>query len=142
MPVTPSLLERLVAALPTRLPNAAWRRGEDGRSLVFPAASEDFGDLVVSGDPHAPELVVDFGRFTHGHFDCHEDGLSADARDGIIVARVLDCLDDVFADRLEFYGSHAGFGGSRPRGTQGRLSKFLIGDQAFVWSGRRDAADG
>ncbi len=142
MPVTPSLLERLVAALPTRLPNAAWRRGEDGRSLVFPAASEDFGDLVVSGDPHAPELVVDFGRFTHGHFDCHEDGLSVDARDGIIVARVLDCLDDVFADRLEFYGSHAGFGGSRPRGTQGRLSKFLIGDQAFVWSGRRDAADG
>lgn len=136
------ILERLIAALPNRLPEAGWHRSEDGDAIVFPAVSADFGDIVVREHPHDAELVVDFGRFTHGHFDCHEDGLSADARDEIIVARVLDCLDDVFADRMEFYGSHAGFGGSRPRGTQGRLSKFLIGDQAFVWSGRRNAADG
>jgi len=137
-----TLLDRLVAALPARLPDVAWRHGEDGRSLVFPAVSEAFGDLVVSGDPHDPELVIDFGRFTHAHFDCHEDGLSVDARADAIVAKVLDCLDDVFADRLEFYGSHAGIGGSRPRGTQGQLSKWLPGAEAFVWSGRRDAAGG
>lgn len=137
------ILERLIAALPNRFPDGCWRVSE-GRapSIVFPAVSADFGDIVVTAHPHDFELVVDFGRFTHGHFDCHEDGLSSDARADAIVARVLDCLDDMFADRLEFYGSHAGIGGSRPRGTQGRLSKWLLGEQAFVWSGRREAADG
>jgi hypothetical protein len=46
-------------------------------------------------------------------------------------------LEDLFADRIEMYGSHRGGGGSRrisaePRGV---LSKALFGRKTYVWSG-------
>lgn len=131
------LLERLIQALPTRFPDVAWRRSEDNDAeIVFPAVSPEFGDIVVSEHPYDGELIAMFGHFTHAHFGCYDGDLQGPERAEAIVADLMDCLAEVFADRLEFYGSHAGIGGFRKRGTQGALSLLLLGREAFVWSGR------
>ena len=80
------------------------------------------------------EVTVFFGGFTHVHFGNYDDGLTPAEREGRIVADVVAFLDDVFADKVEFFGTRFG-GGCRPRGSQGKWSRRLFGDEAFVWSG-------
>lgn len=101
---------------------------------TFPAIHPDVGDIVVCDD--GDEVTVYLGNFTHAHFGVRSsdaDGSVVD-REQHIVDDVLDFLDDVFTDRIEFYRGRI-VGGHRPRGQQGSLSRMLFGRHAFVWSG-------
>jgi hypothetical protein len=90
------MLDSFVSELGKQLPDCRWRpRSTDSRSLIIPAKSDAFGDIEVIDEGY--ELTIYFGKFTHSHFDNVEAAVA--------------CLGDVFADRLEFYGSRKGSGG-------------------------------
>jgi hypothetical protein len=93
----------------------------------------DFGTIEVIDEE--VELTVNCGNFTHGHLSNYDEGISTDERDKRIVASLVTFLSDVFADRVEFWGSHRGGGGCRLRGSQGRVSRLVIGGATFTWSG-------
>lgn len=131
------ILDALIQKIKEELPESTWHLVPgDVPTIVFPATSSDFGDIHVmeQGD----EITVLFGHFTHCHFGCYEPALSEAARVDAIASDAASCLADVFAGRLEFYGSHTGAGGFRKRGTQGVLSRFIFGRSAHVWSVRDD----
>jgi hypothetical protein len=72
------------------------------------------------------------GELTHGHFASYDDTVSRDANEARIVASVVEFLEAVFADRVEFFTSGR-MGGWRKLG-----SSSLPGDPAehvLVWSG-------
>ena len=93
----------------------------------------DFGAIeILDADQ---EITVTCGNFTHVHLDNYDEGISTQERERRIVARLVSFLADVFSDRMEFWGSHRGMGGCRARGSQGAVSRALVGTTAFVWSG-------
>ncbi len=129
------ILEAFMEKLREQLPGVVWSLASDAApTVVFPAISEDFGDIDVTEQDG--ELTVNFGRFTHSHFCCYDNELTETQKADLIAADTVACLADVFADRLEFYGSHSGIGGFRRRGTQGALSRLIVGRESRVWSGR------
>jgi hypothetical protein len=103
--------------------------------VVFPAIHPEVGDIELCDD--GDELTVYVGKFTHAHFDNHDQGISDTERAERICHSVLSFLDDIFADRIEMYGSHLGGGGTRLRAgqTRGTLSKMSFGSKTHVWSG-------
>jgi hypothetical protein len=105
--------------------------GQNGVAVTFPAAHPDFGDIEIQDDGH--ELTVSFGRFTHSHVANYDEGISEAERAERIAEECTSLLEDVFADRLEFFGSHEKGGGFGPRGER---HDFLAQKGAvFVWSG-------
>lgn len=107
--------------------------GESGGIITIPPVHPEFGALEVLDDED--ELTVHCGRFTHVHLSNYDEGISREERHRRIVARFVEFLRNVFADQYEFWGSHRGGGGCRLRGTQGLVSRVLIGEAAFTWSG-------
>ena len=114
------ILEEFIAKAASAFPQVAWRPTPGG--VVFPAASGNFGDIVVDVAQGNRELIIQFGNFTHGHFD------SADS--------AVACLAEVFAGQLEFYGTPGRGGGFCPRGKRGLLSKWFFGRASHTWSGQ------
>ena len=106
-----------------------------GPVVTFPAAHPDVGDLTIHDD--GDEITVYLGNFTHVHFDNDDDGLGKAERSAKIIEKLMGFLDDVFADRVEFFGSHVGGGGCRMRSSQQRgvISKLFFGAKTYVWSG-------
>lgn len=131
-----SLLSALVPKLRSHFPDRPFTSAlGDSPTLIFPCEHPDVGDVEIHED--GDELTVVLGNFTHTHFDCYEQNASEADRADSICASVIKLLDDLFADRIELYGSHAGSGGFRRRGEKDRglLSKTLLGASSFVWSG-------
>jgi hypothetical protein len=106
-----------------------------GPVATFPAAHADVGDLVIDDD--GDEFTVYVGKFTHVHFSDYDESLTESARAARIVDNLVSFLDDVFADRMEFFGSHTGGGGCRKRGAEprGMVSRLFFGAKTYVWSG-------
>jgi hypothetical protein len=112
-------------------------RESPGKSpfAVFPAIHPEVGDIEISDD--GDELTVVVGKFTHSHFDSHEQGISDGERAERICRSVLQFLDDLLADRIEMFGTHLRGGGTRLRADEGRgiFSKIFFGRRTYVWSG-------
>jgi hypothetical protein len=128
----PSIAERLIAKLKSRFPHRPMRLGGDESAAVtFVAAHTDFGDIEIHDDGH--ELTVVFGRFTHSHVGNYDEGINESERAERIADQCVCLLDDVFAERVEFFGSHQEGGGFGPRGEIRRY----VGPKGplFVWSG-------
>ena len=102
--------------------------------VVFPAISESFGDIEVTEEDD--ELVIYFGRFTHSHFSYYENDLSEREKVDLIASQAIACLAEVFADRLEFYGSSSGSGGFRQRDSQAPLPGRIVDRTTHLWSGQ------
>lgn len=94
----------LIPALQERFRDRGLRISEASPPVAtFPAIHPDVGDIVVCDD--GDEVTVYLGNFTHAHFGVRSsdaDGSVVD-REQHIVDDVLDFLDDVFTDRIEFY---------------------------------------
>lgn len=126
----------LVPKLQNRFPERRFELyPEESRFLVYPCEHPDVGDLEIFDDGN--EVTVLIGRFTHAHFDCYDKGVSESEKVTRICDDVVDFLEELFADRLELYGSHSRGGGCRAiRGKKrGVLSRALFGRDSFVWSG-------
>lgn len=130
------LAELLVSKLQTRFADRSMKLGGEGDSLVvFPAAHPEVGAVEIYGDED--ELTVVLGRFTHTHFGNFDEGLTEPERSERIAHDVEEFLADLFADKIELYGSHLGGGGWRsvdekPRGF---VSRLILGGKTYVWSG-------
>jgi len=130
-----SLGERLMQMINTRLPNQPRTvGGSHAAVVVFSSANPDVGDIEIYDD--GEELTVLVGKFTHTHFGNYDTTLSSQQRVERIAEDVVSFLEDVFADRIEFFGSHIGAGGFRRREhPRGLLSKLIFGRKTYVWSG-------
>ena len=108
---------------------------------IFPAVHPDVGDIEIYDD--GDELTVVVGKFTHRHFSNYDQGVSQVERACRIGNDLAVFLSDLFADRIEMYGSHLGGGGTRLRDgrSRGLASKVVFGSKTYVWSGpvRHDA---
>lgn len=129
---TKNLFELVRARFPDRQINVG---GERAACVVFPAAHAEVGDIEIY-DNHG-ELVVVIGKFTHTHFANYDRGISQAERDRRITEEVLQFLEEVFADRIEFFGNGRGSGAWRVRknAPRGAISKLLFGRTTYVWSG-------
>jgi hypothetical protein len=114
---TKVILDEFVSKLDQTFPQPYWRKAASG--VVFPATCAEFGDIEITQE--FDELIIQFGNFTHGHFSTAEDAIS--------------CLQGVFADEVEFYGSNRGGGGFCPRGERTVVSELQFGENSYVWSG-------
>ncbi len=127
------LAEILATELAEHFPNRGLRIDVGNRpTATFPPVHPAWSPIEFCDD--GEEVTVHFGDFTLVHFGNYDDGLTPAERECRIVSDVVAFLHDVFADKVEFYGTRFG-GGCRSRGSQGKWSRRIFGDQAFVWSG-------
>jgi hypothetical protein len=129
--VTGKLSEKLLQKLHSRFAD----RGlivYDGKRPValFPAIHDDVGDIQIWDDDH--ELTVYVGSL-HGHFPNYNDKLTLDAREERMVDDVLAFLEDVFAERIEFWAEGDRMGGWHERGKTNPFGRRNA--QRYVWSG-------
>ena len=121
-------------ALQHRFPHSAvtYDEGPGPIATIAPIYPE-FGVVeVIEG---ADELTVNCGNFTHVHLSNYDEGISPEERNQRVVASLIDFLSDVFADRIEFWGSHRGIGGCRRRESQDPGLEFESKGATFTWSG-------
>jgi hypothetical protein len=99
------------------------------QATTFPAAHPEVGTIEIAED--GPEVIVYLGNFTHSHFANYDKSLSPEQAAEKITADIVALLDDIFADKVVFWGSHRGGGGYFMRGAQSPHSR----GQQYVWSG-------
>ncbi|MBP3954154.1 hypothetical protein J8F10_02430 [Gemmata sp. G18] len=97
----------------------------------FPGTHPGIRGLSVYDDEH--ELTVCVDDLTHGHLAEYDDAVPEAERDRRVVERVVDFLDDVFADRVIVWGQY-NIGGGWYRIDSGG-SREHSGIPEFVWSG-------
>lgn len=102
---------------------------------VFSAKHPEVGDIEIYDE--GEELTIVVGNFTHTHFANYEKDLSNSERRARIANETVSFLDDLFADRIEMFGSHRRAGGTRYRRNKrrGTISNFIFGRKSYVWSG-------
>lgn len=127
--------EGLLSELRRRYPESGMQRSPEGiQRVIFPAISPEVGDVELQDDGY--EVTLYLGTFTHVHFYEYQKDISELERAQRVANRVINFLDDLFADRIEFFGN--GFGGgcrARKEARRGILSRLLLGSRTYVWSG-------
>jgi hypothetical protein len=125
------VFESLLRRLQERFPDGAF--ASTPHAVTFPAANSHVGEIEIVED--GPELIVYLGHFTHAHFANYDKSLSAEQAAKNISENVIALLEDVFADRIVFWGSHRGGGGYYLRGDQPSSVFARNRGQEYVWSG-------
>ena len=109
------ILDYFIDGFRTRFPGRELVLRLADATAVIPAAHVEVGSIEVEED--LGELLVTVGEITHSHFACYDNELPDEAKQQYVANAVLDFLDDVFSDRIEFWGSfRRGSGGWRIRG--------------------------
>lgn len=109
--------------------------GVDIVIATIPPIHQSWEPIVICDD--GDEVTVYFGHFTHKHYGYYGESTDPRLIALIVAADVVEDMKLVFDDQLEFYKFWGG-GGSRTRGTQGKLSKFIFGNNGVIWSGGVD----
>src|SRR5262245_54935557 len=126
-----SLWQKLKPKLLARFPDRGLLLHEGKEPAAsFPAAHPEVGDLRIDDD--GDELTISVGQLTHGHFAPGNCGGPAHEREEELIDRVLQFLDEVFRDRIEFWTAGK-CGGWHPRG--GIPLAPGPNMRRFVWSG-------
>ena len=140
--IVPSLESHVLPLLESRFSGGRMQsRPGEAPFAVFPALHADVGDIEIFDE--GDELTVVVGKFTHSHFGNYDKETSESERAARVCESLMEFLTDLFADRIEMYGSHLGGGGTRrrDRGKRGVISNVFFGSKTYVWSGpvRHDA---
>jgi hypothetical protein len=125
-----SLADELIAGIQGRFRDREFATDLTGNPCaVFPSPSAEVGSIEIHDDGH--ELTVYLGHFTHVHFDNFDRPKSDSECNRAIVSEVLDFLEEVFNDDIEFFGTPGGSGGwhYRKDGPRGFLSKLFFGQK-------------
>ena len=133
------ITDRLLPKLHARFPGRPWKIGGAGGPLASVSAPHpEVGDLELYDE--GDEIAVVIGKFTHDHFGNYDGALSVADREERIAEDVAAFLEQLFADRIEFFrrGSRGGYR-LRSKGPRGIVSKFLFGSRTYVWSGPLEA---
>lgn len=128
-----TLTDLLRPLLRARYPEHAHVPDDGSAIAVFRSAHPDVGQLELLEENE--EVTAVLGTFTHGHFSCFDEDLSVVQRAHEIAAEVIPFLDDLFADRIEFWGSHQRAGGWCRRGAGRSALLGLFAGKMYVWSG-------
>jgi hypothetical protein len=129
--MTGTLSQKLVPRLLACFPNRGLRIHEGTQPVAsFPAAHPEVGDLLIDDDDD--ELTISVGQLTHGHFTPKNYQLPSQEKEEDLIERVMEFLDQVFDDRIEFWTAGKA-GGWHARGGEpiGPWTNRL----RFVWSG-------
>jgi hypothetical protein len=127
------LSDRLAEELVKCFPDKAVQLHAGRRPAASVASAHPSWEPIEIWDDE-DELTVFCGQFTHVHFGNYDEDLSVEQREAQIVSDAISFLEDVFADRIEFYTMVFG-GGCRPRGSQGKWFWIVQRGPIFVWSG-------
>jgi hypothetical protein len=129
--MTGTLSEKLIPRLFARFPDRGMRVHEGKQPVAtFPAAHPDVGDLRIDDDDD--ELTITVGELTHGHFTPRNYRTPSQEKEEDLIERVLEFLDDIFANQIEFWTAD-GAGGWHARG--GKPLGQWADRRRFVWSG-------
>jgi hypothetical protein len=129
--MTGRLSEKLIPRLLARFPNRGLRVHEGTQPVAsFPAAHPEVGDLRIDDDDD--ELTISVGQLTHGHFTPKKYHLPSQEKEEDLIERVMEFLDQVFDDRIEFWTDRKA-GGWHARG--GEPVGQWPNRRRFVWSG-------
>jgi hypothetical protein len=128
-----ALFQELLTRLQDRFPDQTFRVDESHPfTIVVPPKHPAVEGLRISDDGN--NIMVELGPFAHEHFKSYW----REGREGIVLD-VLFFVEDVFEDKVEFYGGPGG-GGYRERGKKPRgfLDKLFFGKTTYVWSGPKE----
>lgn len=127
MTISQKLIPRLLARFPDR--HLRVHQGTQP-AATFPAVHPEVGDLRVDDD--GDELTIIVGELTHGHFTPRNYQTPSQEKEEELMERVMEFLDEVFADQIEFWTADRAGGwharGEEPLGQWPHRRK-------FVWSG-------
>lgn len=100
----------------------------------FKGNIDEVGDLYIEED--SEEAIVFIGQITHRHFYNYDDEKNENEKALAIAQDIVNFLNELFSDKIEFYGYGTG-GGSRERSSKSRgfWSKLFLGKQSYIWSG-------
>ena len=126
-----SLWQKLKPKLLARFPDRGLLLHEGKETVAsFPAAHPEVGDLRIDDD--GDELTISVGQLTHGHFAPRSYETPAHEKEEELIERVLEFVDEVFHDRIEFWTAEK-CGGWHPRGEEPLAAGPNM--RRFVWSG-------
>jgi hypothetical protein len=129
--MTGTLSEKLVPRLLARFPDRGLRVHEGTQPAAsFPAAHPEVGDLLIDDDED--ELTVTVGELTHGHFTPKDYRLPSQEKEEDLIERMMEFLDQVFNDQIEFWADGKS-GGWHAR--DGEPIGHWPNRRRFVWSG-------
>ena len=129
-----TLAEKLIPRLLARFPDRGLRLHQGNQPTAsFPAAHPEVGDLIIDDD--GDELTISVGQLTHGHFSPRNYEDPPEERQEQIIGDVIEFLDEVFRDEVEFWTADAGkMGGWQTRG-KGYPLAWRPEVRRYVWSG-------
>jgi hypothetical protein len=126
-----TISEKLIPRLLARFSDSGLRVHEGTQPAAsFPAAHPEVGDLCIDDD--GDELTITVGELTHGHFTPKDYRLPSQEKQEDLIERVMEFLDKVFADQIEFWSAGRA-GGWHARGEE-PLGQWP-NRRRFVWSG-------
>jgi hypothetical protein len=126
-----TISEKLIPRLLARFSDSGLRVHEGRQPAAsFPAAHPEVGDLCIDDD--GDELTITVGELTHGHFTPKDYRLPSQEKQEDLIERVMEFLDKVFADQIEFWSAGRA-GGWHARGEE-PLGQWR-NRRRFVWSG-------
>jgi hypothetical protein len=126
-----TLSQKLIPRLLARFPDRGLRLHEGKEPVAsFPAAHPEVGDLRIDDDDD--ELTISVGQLTHGHFSPRNYQLPSQEKEEELIERVLEFLNEVFHDRIDFWTAGKS-GGWHPR--EGEPVAPRPNMRKFVWSG-------
>jgi hypothetical protein len=127
------LSEKLIPRLLAHFPDRGVRLHQGKHPVAsFPAAHPEVGDLEIHDDDE--ELTIYVGQLTHGHFSPRDYQEPLETRDEEVVNRVIEFLDTVFKDQVEFWSAGKGKMGRWDLRREEPLVR-RPGMRRYVWSG-------
>jgi hypothetical protein len=129
--MTGTMSDKLIPKLLACFPGRGLRLHQGQQPVAsFPAAHPEVGDLQIYDDDD--ELTISVGSVTHGHFSPNNYQEPIEKRQEEVINRVMEFLDAVFKDQVEFW-SVGKMGGWNPRGQEPVLRSSDA--RTYVWSG-------
>jgi hypothetical protein len=134
MPIAGTLAKKLIPRLLARFPDRGLRVHQGTQPAAsFPAAHPEVGDLLIDDD--GDELTISVGELTHGHFSPRSYEKPPEEWQEQIIGDVIEFLDEVFRDEVEFSSAGAGkMGGWQTRGKHHPIAR-RPEVRNYVWSG-------
>ncbi|HVP77375.1 MAG TPA: hypothetical protein VMV04_05730 [Thermodesulfobacteriota bacterium] len=123
----------LVTKFQDRFPDQPFHIDEsEPFTIVVPPKHPAMGGLKIFDN--GSSMIIELVPFTHEHVSIWGPDL-AEGRNAM-VRDVIVFVEDVFEDKIEFYGGPRG-GGYQEKGqkTRGYLNKLYFGETTYVWSG-------
>jgi hypothetical protein len=97
-----TLSDKLIPKLLACFPDRDLRLHQGNQPVAsFPEAHPEVGDLQIYDDED--ELTISVGSLTHGHFSPNNYQEPLEKREEDVINRVMEFLDAVFKDQVEFW---------------------------------------